>query len=202
MRRFAVLLLLVTGVACAIQGGWIQVKAALAQVLLHDAWSATLTDEQPHRPWPWADFWPVARLRVERLAVDLIVLAGDSGNVLAFGPGHNTRSAVPGGSGTIVISGHRDTHFRFLQDLRSGDRISLQTARGEFSYRVQANATVDVRTARLQLSQADRRLVLTTCYPFDALATGGPLRYVIEAVDAVDRPSASEAAGARPPADV
>jgi sortase A len=195
-------LLLLTGAACAIQGGWIQAKAALAQVLLHDAWSTTLTDAQPHRPWPWADFWPVARLRVEHLDVDLIVLAGDSGNVLAFGPGHSTRSAVPGGSGTVVISGHRDTHFRFLQDLRSGDRISLETARGEFSYRVQASATVDVRTARLQLSQAQRRLVLTTCYPFDALATGGPLRYVLEAVGSDDRPSGSKAAAASPPTDV
>ena len=186
MRRVAALLLLLTGVAFAVQGGWIQAKAALAQVLLHDAWAATLLDEQPHRPWPWADFWPVARLRVERLAVDLIVLAGDSGNVLAFGPGHSTRSAAPGAWGTIVISGHRDTHFRFLKDLRSGDRISLQTARGEFRYHVQASSTVDVRSARLQLSPEDRRLVLTTCYPFDALATGGPLRYVVEAVAEVD----------------
>ena len=52
-------------------GAWIPVKAALAQVLLEQAWRRTLAGEVRARPWPWADTWPVAALEVggERLIV-------------------------------------------------------------------------------------------------------------------------------------
>ena len=66
---------------------------------------------------PGADMRPLARLRQPRLDVTQVVLDGASGRVLAFGPGHVTGSALPGVNGNIVISGHRDTHFRWLRDL-------------------------------------------------------------------------------------
>ncbi|UCE88716.1 MAG: class GN sortase, partial [Pseudomonadota bacterium] len=60
-------------------GAWIYAKAVLAQHLLHSAWQHTLAQRavssQPRiLPWPWADTWPVARLQVPRLDVDLVVL--------------------------------------------------------------------------------------------------------------------------------
>jgi len=179
--RLVAVLLAAIGVVFVIQGGWIQAKAALAQILLQGAWAETVQDGKAHRPWPWADFWPVARLKVPNQNIDLIVLEGDSGNVLAFGPGHNPRSGRPFSDDTIVISGHRDTHFRFLQDLRRSDLLVIQTARGEFRYRVDDTEIVDSKTTRLQVTNGDRRVLLTTCYPFDTLVTGGPLRYLVSA---------------------
>ena len=41
---------------------------------------------------------------------------------------------------------------------------------------------VDSRRKALPLSDSVERLLLVTCYPFDALAPGGPLRYVVSAV--------------------
>lgn len=55
--------------------------------------------------------------------VDVIVLAGVGGHVLAFGPGHAPGSAVPGMPGTAIVTGHRDTHFRFLERVKPGDEI-------------------------------------------------------------------------------
>src|SRR5690606_25926119 len=69
------------------QPAWLQAKAALAQVLLQSAWSQSRDSGDAVKPWPWADTHPVARLSVPRLAIDQIVLAGDAGRVLAFGPG-------------------------------------------------------------------------------------------------------------------
>ena len=184
LRLVAVLIALI-GMVFVIQGGWIQAKAALAQVLLQNAWAETVQDGEPHRPWPWADFWPIARLKVPNQNVDLIVLEGDSGNVLAFGPGHNPRSGRPASGDTIVISGHRDTHFRFLQDLRRNDLVVIQTAQGEFNYHVDDTEIVDSRTARLQVKNGGERMLLTTCYPFDTLATGGPMRYLVTAKRAI-----------------
>src|SRR6476620_7642942 len=104
-------------------GAWIHAKAQLAQYLLQRAWTRTLEGERDARPWPWADTWPVARLRVPAHGVDLIVLDGVSGRTLAFAPGHASGSPVPGEMGTSVISGHRDTHFRFLGALKPDDEI-------------------------------------------------------------------------------
>ena len=97
------------------QGAYIPAKAWLALELMQRAWVRAGNGESRATPWPWADTWPVARLTARSGAVDLIVLAGDSGRTLAFGPGHVSASAMPGDVGNAVIGGHRDTHFQFLQ---------------------------------------------------------------------------------------
>ena len=123
-QRLALLAIL-TGLALVAHGAWIPVKARLAQHLIERSWS-----QQQDRPWPWADTAPIARLYFERQDSSRIVLAGDSGAVLAFGPGHSSRSALPGAGGNAVISGHRDTQFALLRDLRVGDRITVETSNG------------------------------------------------------------------------
>ncbi len=175
--------LLIAGCLSMASGAWIHAKAWLAQVLLEGAWTATLAGAGSVRPWPWADTWPVARLESEAHDVRLLVLAGSTGRTLAFGPGHQDGSAVPGAPGTVIIGGHRDTHFRFLRDLAPGDRLRLQSASGAWSeYRVVGATVADIRHHRLALDPGNPMLTLVTCYPFDALRPGGPLRYVVEAV--------------------
>src|SRR5262245_861260 len=100
------------------RGAWIRAKPRLPSTLLPKAWARTARGEPHARPWPWADTWPVARLRVPAHGVDLIVLSGVSGRTLAFGPGHVPESAAPGTPGTAIVIGHRDTHFRFLEYVR------------------------------------------------------------------------------------
>ncbi|HET7342463.1 MAG TPA: class GN sortase [Methylomirabilota bacterium] len=161
---------------------WIHAKARVAQHLLHRAWARTLAGESAVRPWPWADTWPVARLRVPAHGVDLIVLDGVSGRTLAFGPGHASRSARPGAPGTAIITGHRDTHFRFLKSLRPGDEILVETpGRATARFVVSDTAVVDARTAVVRDDAGAAALVLLTCYPFDALRAGGPLRWAVTA---------------------
>ena len=108
-------------------GAYIHAKAVLAQILLETAWVETLNGHVEVKPWPWADTWPVSRLTVPRLGIRRIVLAGASGSSLAFGPGLFSGTPLPGSTGNTVVAGHRDTHFRFLQDLKPGDAITIQT---------------------------------------------------------------------------
>jgi sortase A len=160
--------------------GAIHAKALLAQVLLMRAWAATLGGAVAARPWPWADTHPVARLQVPALGVDQIVLAGASGRTLAFGPGHLGGTAIPGSAGHTVISGHRNTHFRFLEDLAPGTALRLQRSDGDWRvYRVAGREVIDARHARLVRDDGRPALTLVTCYPFDALVPGGPLRYLV-----------------------
>lgn len=158
---------------------YIHVKAVLAQTLLRDAWAQTLRDARPVKPWPWADTWPIARLRVPRHAQDLIVLAGASGRTLAFAPGHLHGSATLEQSGRTVIAGHRDTHFAFLHRLQRGDELMLQDHAGvTHRFRVSETRIVDSLATRLLLDSA-KQLVLVTCYPFAAINAGGPLRFLV-----------------------
>ena len=173
--------LLLLGTALLLNGTWIPVKAAVAQVLLERSWQARLEGGQV-KPWPWADTQPIARLVVPRLNVDMLVLDNASGRSLAFGPVWVDPSAPLPGQGNSVLSGHRDTHFEFLRDVREGDRIIVQTSEGAETFEVRSQWVFDQRDEHIVLSTPDRRLTLLTCYPFDSIVPGGDLRFAIEAV--------------------
>jgi sortase A len=180
------------------EGSWIYAKARLAQVLLHRAWSRTLAGERRVTPWPWADTWPVGRLRVPSERIDVIVLNGAYGRTLAFGPALAESSAVPGTGGTSILTGHRDTHFAFLQRLKETDEIWFDLPDGSSArYRVRDRRIVNARTDSIRLADDLEQLVLITCYPFDALRAGGPLRYLVTATrvpfpPSIDRPGETE----------
>lgn len=162
------------------QGTYIHAKALLAQHLIKSSWDQMLAGKTEVKPWPWADTWPVARLQMPQYQADLIVLAGDSGRTLAFGPGHRYGTPLPGEAGNSVISAHRDTHFRFLKDVDIGDVITLQPMHGRHrQYRIITIQVVDARQAMLPERQDASLLTLVTCYPFDAVIPGGPLRYIV-----------------------
>lgn len=164
------------------QGAYIPAKAWLAQELMQRAWvRGSLGTERPV-PWPWADTWPVARLVAKSGDVDLIVLAGGSGRTLAFGPGHLSASALPGEIGNTVIAGHRDTHFSFLRDVEIGELLVIETVSGEkHLYEIFDIDVVDSRRSSLLLDTDTAILSLVTCYPFEAIDPGGPMRYVVTA---------------------
>ncbi|MGC3974315.1 MAG: class GN sortase [Nitrospira sp.] len=146
------------------------------------AWTRSLAGEARPKPWPWADTWPVARLQMPRLSVDLIVLAGAHGRTMAFGPGHVGSSALPGQEGTMMFVGHRDTHFQFLKKLQPEDRIEIVGAdRTVRRYRVTGQQVMDSRQDRIATSNERNELILVTCFPFNAVTSGGPLRYVVRA---------------------
>ena len=182
-RGLVVLCLVLWGCQQGVSAARIEAKAWMAPLLIERAWQRSLNDGgRPVKPWPWADTWPVARLTVPEQGIELLVLAGDSGNALAFGPGLAPYSTPPGVRGVAVIAGHRDTHFTFLRHARVGDNLLLETADGVLhKYRVKAARVVD--SDREQISTDDQRqaLLLVTCYPFDTLRVGGPLRYAVRA---------------------
>jgi sortase A len=165
-------------------GLWIHAKAMVAQQLIAQAWASTLlAPAQTHKPWHWADTWPVLRLQaqIDDEWQDSYVLAGTSGAALAFGPGLLEGTALPG-QGTTVLAAHRDTHFALLEHIAIGDRLRLQDAQGNwFNYQVKATAVVDTRQTPLVIDPGTDALMLLTCYPFTAIVAGGPLRLLVEA---------------------
>jgi len=181
LLTFTAGILIATGLFLAVQGGWIYAKAALAQVLLERAFAASVISGAPEKPWSWADTWPVARIEVPRLGVSAIALKGASGQALAFGPGHLDNTSQAGEEGTAVYAAHRDTHFAFLKDIRENDRIRITRRDGRtFTFRVTSMAVARWDEAEIDPDAHGVHLVLTTCFPFDAV-TSGLLRYLVYA---------------------
>lgn len=186
-------LLLVIAIGLIANGGYIYAKAQVAQYLISDAWQDTLSNKTAIKPWPWADTWPVARLQLN--GVELYVLNGANGASLPFGPGHLAGTAFPGESGSSIIAGHRDTHFQFLQEVTLDDKIKIQNRNGDIVwYEVNRILIADSRKQSLQTSQQTEQLTLVTCYPFDAIDPGGPLRYVVTAKK-INKPELSTFSG-------
>ncbi len=175
-----IFLLTISGFAFG-KAAYIHAKAQVAQHLLQNAWEQTLIDQKPHQPWSWADTFPIAKLSVPASNIEQLVLSGASGRNLAFGPGLLLSSASPDKQGYTIIGGHRDTHFEFLKDLEIGETIQLEDKFGQsHQYQITATEIHDIEQDRIA-DRGENQLTLVTCYPFNTLETGGPLRYLVHA---------------------
>lgn len=169
--------LLCLGWALAILG-----KAHVGQALLEVAWKRAQSTGVAPAPWPWADTRPVAKIHAPAQDAAVLVLAGASGRTLAWGPGLLDGTARPGERGNAVVSAHRDTHFRFLARAAVGDPIVVERADGvRVAYRIVATRVADASRLAIPRDAGVPTLTLVTCWPFDAVAPGGPLRYVVVA---------------------
>ena len=182
MPRFILpLVLAFAGLTLLGQGGYIHAKALLAQILLERAFTEAVASGREIKPWSWADTWPVARIEVRRIGASAIVLSGASGQALAFGPGHVEFTAEAGERGVAVYSAHRDTHFRFLKQVRIGDEIDVTRRDGKtFRYRADAQSVVRFDQSGIDPESDGYGLILSTCWPLGAV-TPGPDRYLLHA---------------------
>lgn len=168
------------GVFCLLWGFWIPAKAVLAQLLLQRAWDISLQTQKPVKPWPWADSWPIGRLRQPQLGVDVIILEGASGEALAFGPGRLEGSSQLSKNEHSVLAGHRDTSFTFLKDLQDGDKIFVESLTTQDTYTVESTQVVPADKLYLDTKRS-HTLSLVTCYPFESVMPHATLRYLVTA---------------------
>ncbi|KQV38317.1 MULTISPECIES: class GN sortase [unclassified Rhizobium] len=174
------------------KGLYMKAKAELSQVLLQRSFAAELSGETGAKPWPWADFTTEAEITAPRLGETAVVLAGASGEALAFGPAHLSNTPQPGDSGTAVIAAHRDTHFRWLKDVKPGDLLVVTRKDGRrLAFRAGEGRVARWDESGIDADAAGHNLALATCWPFDA-TTRGPMRYIVtaELIDAEGRSTA------------
>jgi sortase A len=184
--RYFVIAILVAGFGLSSRAVYLHAKAELASILIHRAWQETATTGKSLPPWPWADYHPVARLRIPRLGYDEIILDPATPRTLAFGPAHLLSGAAFGESGNLEIAGHRDSWFLPLKSITLGDTIELQwfDARThqlrQKTYTVQSVDVVDPANMSLLAPTTTDTLTLITCYPFGS-SPHSPQRFVVRA---------------------
>jgi len=177
----AAVILAGAGSLLAGQEAYVRAKGSLAAWLIGRSCDIWLVDGIPRRPWAWADMRPIARLEVPRLGVRQTILEGATGGTLAFGLGHVSGTAAPGGRGTCAVAGHRDRWGAFLGDLLPGDEVIVRTPGGTSRYRVDGASIVPEHAVEVLDPSLDDRLVLVTCYPFGGLLRSR-WRYVVSCV--------------------
>ena len=174
------LLLLAGGGDFSFQAIKIEVKAKLSQVLLEYTWNKSLKENKSYKPWPSFDGIPILKLKIPRYNISQIVLEGTSGQALAFGPGFHKESFLPVENKITAISSHRDSHGKYIKNLVIGDILKLQDLDNNWhTYKIEEFLIVNVQE-EIKINKKSR-LLLITCYPFDALLSGTPLRYIVSA---------------------
>ncbi|HEX7104948.1 MAG TPA: class E sortase [Acidothermaceae bacterium] len=120
----------------------------------------------------------IGLIRIPRLGLGYAyaIVEGVSTDDLKKGPGHYPGTAMPGGIGNFVLSGHRTTYlapFNGLGELRLGDAIVIETRDTWYTYRVTRTETVLPTAVGVILPVPDKPhlkptkalITLTTCTP-------------------------------------
>ncbi len=123
---------------------------------------------------------PFARLSIERLGGEWVVVEGAGTSELRKGPGHLIDTALPGSRGNCVIAGHRDTQFRVLRKVEVGEEIDVEIGGRRYRYRVTDTSIVSPNDVRSLQPTQTPILTLVTCYPFYYVGPA-PKRFVIRA---------------------
>ncbi|MGH9514685.1 MAG: class D sortase [Terriglobales bacterium] len=122
----------------------------------------------------------LTKLSIPRIALRAVVIEGTSSHSLLLGPGHMTGSAMPGGNGNSVIAGHRDTFFRHLHSLKTGDAIYVMRSGKRFHYAVIEKKVVQASDISVLRTTSGSELTLITCYPTHFIGPA-PQRLIIVA---------------------
>ncbi|HWP96059.1 MAG TPA: class D sortase [Syntrophomonadaceae bacterium] len=122
----------------------------------------------------------IGSLTVQALKRELPVFQGTGVEELKKGVGHFSQSVLPGEKDNCVFSGHRETVFRHIGDLKIGDQLIVQTSAGTFTYAVSGTRIVHADDKTVIVPTDHAVLTMTTCYPFN---TPGyfPDRYIVSA---------------------
>ncbi|MGG1677623.1 class D sortase [Neobacillus sp. NRS-1170] len=120
-------------------------------------------------------------LVIPKIKAELAIVEGTDPDDLEKGVGHYKGSFFPGDKGQIVLSGHRDTVFRRLGELKIGDSLKMQMPYGNYTYEITHTRIVKSDdTSIITLQHEKEELILTTCYPFRYVGNA-PKRYIIYA---------------------
>ena len=136
------------------------------------------TPDKPLYPVYPAQGDNIGSLTIPALEQKLPIIQGTDTDELKKGVGHFIQSVLPGEEDNCVLSGHRDTVFARLGELKIGDRLIVETSAGTFTYEIKRIRIVDKDDKTVIVPYDHAVLTVTTCYPFDYIGNA-PDRYIL-----------------------
>ncbi|MBU3113779.1 class D sortase [Clostridium lacusfryxellense] len=122
----------------------------------------------------------IGSLTIPALNRELPIIQGTDADDLKEGVGHFAQSVLPGEEDNCVLSGHRDTVFRKLGNLKIGDLLIVKTSAGTFTYKISGTRIVHEDDKTVIVPTDNAILTMTTCYPFNFIGNA-PDRYIVTA---------------------
>lgn len=122
----------------------------------------------------------MGRLYIPKIDQSLPIYHGTNEDELAKGVGHFAGSVLPGEKDNSVLSGHRDSVFRSLGEVGTGDKLITTTSAGTFTFKIKKVRIVNEDDRTVIVPKPKATLTLTTCYPFNFIGKA-PDRYVLVA---------------------
>jgi sortase A len=110
----------------------------------------------------------IGRLRIPRLGVNMIVVNGTDSATLKKGPGRYLGTYMPGEGQLVYIAGHRTTYgapFAKINEMRKGDRFTLEMPYATFVYQVTGHRIVDDQDLSVLESRGYEQVALQACHP-------------------------------------
>ena len=176
-------LLMISGVALLAYCALVAIDARIFQAAADRRLGEELQTAAPVSP---ANLSPsnngglIGRIDIPRLGISTIVMEGTSARTLRRAAGHIFGTALPGQTGNVGISGHRDTFFRPLRKVETNDIITVTTMAGEYRYRVLSTMIVGPEDVSVLDPGRGQILTLVTCYPFYFVGPA-PRRFIVRA---------------------
>jgi sortase A len=145
---------------------------------------------------------PLGRIKVPRLGLNAVLVAGTDHGSLTKGPGWERSTFLPGEGQLVYIAGHRTTYsapFAHIDALRPGDLVTIEVPYGTFTYGIRSHKIVPADDLSQLRSHGREIIALQACHPrFFAthryIAYGVPVRVVPR----VGRPFNLKARGEQP----
>lgn len=122
----------------------------------------------------------VGRISIPKLQLTSMVREGVDAATLKLAVGHIPQTPLPGQPGNVGIAAHRDTFFRHLGELKTGDEIGFSTVDGDFTYEIESLKIVEPRDVGVLASSREKVLTMVTCYPFYYIGNA-PKRFIVRA---------------------
>jgi sortase A len=123
---------------------------------------------------------PIGELAVPRLHLSAVIVEGDDEASLKVAVGHLPDTPLPWQRGNTAFAAHRDSFFRPLKGIKTGDIVQVSTQRGTLEYRVRETMVVNPEDVWVLDPTEGQTLTLITCYPFSYVGHA-PKRFIVRA---------------------
>lgn len=118
------------------------------------------------------------KIIVEKTGEEIPLLIGATEENLKDGANIYDNGILPGESGTVIILGHRETTFGFLENIKENDKIEIETLDGTYTYKVNKTFITKPDDEKILENKKGKNLTLVTCYPFKYVGPA-PERFIV-----------------------
>ncbi|SQI05413.1 class D sortase [Clostridium perfringens] len=119
----------------------------------------------------------IGKIIVSKTGEQIPVINGATEENLKYGATLYNNGIYPGDKGTAIILGHRETTFGFLENIKIGDEIQIETLNNKYKFILEETYIVNPDDPLILKQESYPSVTLDTCYPFHYFG-GAPNRFI------------------------